>query len=626
MNPLFSIVIANYNYGRFLEEAVQSVLSQSFQDFELIIVDGGSTDNSIEIIKKYANRIAWWVSEKDKGQSDAFNKGFAHANGRFFAWLNADDILMPGALEAIKREIQRHPKCKWFVGSSIWCDEHLFVQRVFRAHKFSWMRLRSRDLTCCGPSSFFARELFECSGGFDVDLHFIMDNDLWYKFALLQGVEYRRTKAFVWVYRFHSDSKMAGRVVDPTSEGNVKRQRRIECEARILAERYGRPNLLWRITKRIPVSILDAVAAKILQHRYEGRHLNMITRSTVNTPRILIPKGILEYIKGMRRMPAEVFAFNNWSRKKFDNWEGVTFLDEAYWNDAKACAGFVDGNGIGVLYAQGFRSLLYLYRVKRLCRKHRPLIFTNCHSPALWDSPLKSFLLVFCACLFADGFVYLVERTQKKWKWLTSLFRLRTYHVRNPVEIERFPITKGECSKSVTLGCIGSIGPRKQQGKLVDMVAELRKRGYDVRARIAGDVASETYLQSIRDRVRELGIEDYVELDPIVPYDQVPEWMLKNDIYVCPSDAEVMPFSILEAMATGLPVVAHDVAGIGEEVRDGVNGHLIGTADLQNYVDAIVDIVSNGKWETMGSESRRLCETEFSLDEYAKRMTMAFGG
>ena len=91
--PLLSIVIANYNYGRFLEEAIQSVLSQSCNDYELIIVDGGSTDNSVEIIKKYEDKIAWWVSEKDKGQSDAFNKGFAHAKGKYLTWLNADDIL-----------------------------------------------------------------------------------------------------------------------------------------------------------------------------------------------------------------------------------------------------------------------------------------------------------------------------------------------------------------------------------------------------------------------------------------------------------------------------------------------------------------------------------------------------
>ena len=98
-DPILSIVIANYNYGRFLEDAIRSVCLQNMGDkIELIICDAASTDNSLEIIRKYASKIAWWCSEKDGGQSAAFNKGFSHARGKYLTWLNADDVLVSGCL------------------------------------------------------------------------------------------------------------------------------------------------------------------------------------------------------------------------------------------------------------------------------------------------------------------------------------------------------------------------------------------------------------------------------------------------------------------------------------------------------------------------------------------------
>lgn len=96
-DPLFSIVIVNYNYGRYLDAAIRSVLDQSCGDKELIVVDGGSSDESVRVIERHADRIGWWCSEPDNGQSDAFNKGFSRARGRFLTWLNADDIMFPGA-------------------------------------------------------------------------------------------------------------------------------------------------------------------------------------------------------------------------------------------------------------------------------------------------------------------------------------------------------------------------------------------------------------------------------------------------------------------------------------------------------------------------------------------------
>src|SRR4030095_6506219 len=121
--PLVSIITPSFNQARYIEATIQSVLSQDYPRIEYLIVDGGSTDETVEIIKKYEGRLAWSVSEQDQGQTDAINKGFGHTNGQILAWLNSDDTYEPGAVSAAVKYLLDHPDVGMVYGDCNFINE-----------------------------------------------------------------------------------------------------------------------------------------------------------------------------------------------------------------------------------------------------------------------------------------------------------------------------------------------------------------------------------------------------------------------------------------------------------------------------------------------------------------------
>lgn len=189
--PLISIITPSYNQGAFIERTIRSVLDQVVDvPFEYIIIDGGSTDGTREILKKYADRITW-ISEKDQGQSDALNKGIEMATGNILAYLNSDDLYLPGTLQKIADQFALHPEKQWLYGMARMIDDHdveirkwITWYKKINSQKFSYPRLL-RENYISQPAVFFKREALEAVGGFDLGLHYAMDYDLWLRLAKL---------------------------------------------------------------------------------------------------------------------------------------------------------------------------------------------------------------------------------------------------------------------------------------------------------------------------------------------------------------------------------------------------------------------------------------------------------
>ena len=179
--PLVSIVTPSFNQARFLEETLRSILDQDYPRFECIVVDGGSTDGSQEIIQRHAPRLAHWVSEADLGQADAINKGFALAHVEVFAWLNSDDTYNPGALSEAVEYLTAHPEIGMVYGNAYYIDSE--GQRIGRypARSTDYRGLRRGVNNITQQAMFFRSNLWRMVGPLDPSFYYAMDYDLWVK-------------------------------------------------------------------------------------------------------------------------------------------------------------------------------------------------------------------------------------------------------------------------------------------------------------------------------------------------------------------------------------------------------------------------------------------------------------
>ncbi len=204
-NPLVTIITPSYNQAPYLEETINSVLGQTYPNIEYLIMDGGSTDGSVEIIKRYQKKLAHWVSEKDRGQTDAINKGFALAQGEILAWLNSDDTLLPNAVEEAVQFLREHEDVGLVYGDAHYIDEIGRVIGQFPAAQTDLKRLQRGYVHIPQQASFFRKSIWDQVGPLDPEFFFAMDYDLWVRIARRAEIRYLPR---VWAnFRLHRDAK-----------------------------------------------------------------------------------------------------------------------------------------------------------------------------------------------------------------------------------------------------------------------------------------------------------------------------------------------------------------------------------------------------------------------------------
>jgi glycosyltransferase involved in cell wall biosynthesis len=230
--PRFSVVVPSYNQGKFVERTILSILNQDYPNLELIIIDGGSSDETLSIIHKYEKYLAYWHSQPDKGQSDALNIGFSKASGDIFAWQNSDDIYLPGAFHNVARVFKEKMHVAVCYGNWFSIDSNDCILDIHYALKPRMPHASYENMDVYNQTLFWRSEAYRKTGGFDINLQRLMDGDLMIHLMIREGRKsFYKTDSFLGAFRRHEEQITSV----------AKRDERSILEERYIEQKYSFP-------------------------------------------------------------------------------------------------------------------------------------------------------------------------------------------------------------------------------------------------------------------------------------------------------------------------------------------------------------------------------------------------
>jgi glycosyltransferase involved in cell wall biosynthesis len=645
MEPKVSIVTPSFNQARYIERTLLSVLEQHCPNVEHIVFDGGSKDGTLDILRRYESRGVRWTSEKDKGQSDAINKGFRAATGDIIGWINSDDWYARGAFRVVLDYFRDHPEAQWVYGNNLFTDPEERVVRRVRTMPYKWSWLLYTRLLIPQPGIFLRRRVLDDCGLLDADIDAVMDYEWWLRIA--QKHEPHFIDRYLAYFRIHEASKtgagqQAGRWQTFARQEHIQTMQQYAVQAegrcksplarRLVSADKGLARLRRAIVGPRDVSLHCAPRVVVLinlmapyrvplfnaLHDHHDMETQVWTLAANEDRQWEVPQEVMRYphrcLRGATlRLAGQALEKHRFVHLNSDLWRNL-------WQerpDVVVTAEFSLASVQAALYCALTGAALiswsettpeYERHMSGLQRCIRRWLLRRAPACIATSSGSREKYLDYGA---AEENVFVSLQTADI---ATIGARCDALRPERPALRQRF----GWTAENVVALYVGSFIERKGLDALLRAFASAAGETPALRLALAGGGDQEASLRAL---AAQLGVAERVTWLPFRQQVELWELYACADFFILPTRRDTFGVVVVEAMAAGLPVLCSRHAGAARDlVTDGKNGWVVDPENKTELSQQLVALAQDGNLRTaMGAESRqraRLAAPEAAAAEF----------